>query len=329
MFIDAHTHIAPHSVGYLADIMEANGINAVVNLGVLESEGIPFDEGMRVYRDAFGDRMVYFPAPDFRDVATGFGERMAQALRRKVQSGAGGLKIFKRLGLHERDSDGKLISVDDPRLDPLWAVAGELGVPVLIHSSDVLAHFQPLDEHNEQREALTRFPDWHAYGEQFPTHGELLEQRNRVIERHPETTFIGAHIGMYAENLAAVDAWLDRYPNFHVDTAASIVQLGRHAPGETRAFFLKHQDRILFGTDLVLGGYEDDGKGSRPWEFKRTGYDYGFVRRFYESSDRQIPHPGYPVFGDWLVDGIELQDSVLQKLYGGNARRLIPALRGV
>lgn len=327
MLIDAHTHAVPGAVEYVAEIMDANNLVGVVNLGVLESGGIPFDEGMRIFRQVLGDRMVYFPAPDFGDVAPGFGERMADELERKVEAGAGGLKIFKSLGLHCKDAEGKLIPVDDARLDSLWARAGELGVPVLIHSADVLAHFQPLDENNEQREALTRFPDWHVYGDQFPDHDELLEQRNRVIARHPETTFIGAHVAMYYEDLDIVDAWLDQYPNLHVDTAASIVQLGRHPVEKVRAFFVKHQERILFGTDIVLGTFADDDTG-RPWEFKRVGYDYGLLRRFYETDDHQIRHPGYPVFGNWLVNGIGLPKDVLDKLYVGNAQRLIPALRG-
>jgi predicted TIM-barrel fold metal-dependent hydrolase len=328
MLIDAHTHVVPAALETMAEIMAANNLTAVVNLGVLESEGIPFEEGMRAFREVLGDRMVYFPAPDLSDVAPGFGQRMADELERKVEAGAAGLKIFKTLGLHCRDADGRLIPVDDSRLNPLWARAGELGVPVLIHSSDVLAHFQPLDEDNEQWEALTRFPDWHVYGDQFPGHDELLEQRNRVIARHPDTTFIGAHVGMYYEKLDIVDAWLDRFPNLNVDTAASIVQLGRHPAERVRAFFVKHQDRILFGTDLVLGSYEEDDQGGRPWAFKRVGYDYGLPRRFYETDDRQLEHPGYPVFGNWLVDGIGLPGDVLEKLYAGNARRLIPALTG-
>ena len=325
--IDAHMHAVPTALEYLAEIMDANNLIGVVNLGVLESEGIPFEEGMRAFREVLGDRMVYFPAPDFGDGAPGFGERMADELEHKVEAGAAGLKIFKTLGLHERDAEGNLIPVDDPRLDPLWARAGELGVPVLIHSADVLAHFQPLDENNEQQEALTRFPDWHVCGDQFPSHDELLEQRNRVIARHPDTSFIGAHVGGYGENLAYVDAWLDQYPNLCVDTSASIVQLGRHPTEEVRAFFIKHQDRILFGSDIVLGAFADEDEG-RPWEFKRVGYDYGLLRRFYETNDRQIRHPGYPVFGNWLVNAIGLSQDVLEKLYAGNAQRLIPALRG-
>ncbi|NIM94072.1 MAG: amidohydrolase family protein [Anaerolineales bacterium] len=324
--IDAHTHVMPKSLEYMKEVMQASNITKVVNLGVLESADIPFDEGMKAIRDVMGDRMVYFPAPEFDDVSPGFGERMAETLERKVEAGAGGLKIFKSLGLQVKDEDGKLIPVDDQRLDPLWSKAAELGVPVLIHSSDVLAHFQPLDENNEQFEALTRFPDWHVYGLEYPDHDELLEQRNRVIEHHPKTVFIGAHVGMYYEKLHIVDEWLDRYPNFYVDTSASIVQLGRYPKEEIQAFFRKHQDRILFGTDIVLGSF-DELDDERPWEFKRTDYDYGIMRHFYETDMEDLRHPGYPVFGNWLVNGVDLPEELLDKFYSGNAIRLIPALQ--
>ena len=208
--------------------------------------------------------------------------------------------------------------MDDPRLDNLWNKAGELGVPVLIHVADPVAFFQPLDGNNERWEELQRHPDWHFGGPEFPDHDGLLAQRNRVIERHPATTFIGAHLGNYPENLAYVDACLDRYPNFYVDTSARIGEVGRHPAEEVRAFFIKHQDRVLFGTDLVLGwDIFDDLKNQKDF------YDAHY--RFFETNERQIDHP-FPIQGRWKVDGIGLPGDVLEKLYLRNAQRLIPGL---
>jgi hypothetical protein len=329
--IDVHVHVHPEKAGLMADIMEANGLSHVVNLGTLEALGIPFQDGMRAFRQALGERggrMVYFPTPDFSDTSPGFGRRMAEELERKVEAGACGLKIFKELGLCHRDADGDLIPVDDPRLDPLWARAGELGVPVLIHTADPVAFFQPLDESNERWEELQRHPDWHFGRPGFPDHDVLLAQRNRVIERHPNTTFIGAHLGNYPENLAYVDACLDRYPNFYVDTCARIGGIGRHPVEEVRAFFLKHQDRVLFGTDLVLGSdaFEDEEAGQADLaEFNRF-YDAHW--RFFETDERQIEYPGFPIQGRWKVDAISLPADVLEKLYFRNAQRLIPGLAG-
>lgn len=324
--IDGHLHVHPDMAEIMAEIMEANNLGSVVNLGILELLGIPFQEGMCAFRKALGQRLVYFPAPDFRDTSPGFGERMAEGLERKVQAGACGLKIFKELGLRYKDTEGKLISVDDPRLDALWAKAGELRIPVLIHTADPRAFFRPLDENNERWEELQRHPDWHFGSPEFPDHDTLLAQRNRVIERHPGTIFIGAHLGEYPENLAYVDACLDRYPNFYVDTSARIGEIGRHPAEVARGFFIKHQDRVILGTDLVLGwdALEEGGQEDMA-EFKRFYDDHW---RFFETGERQIEYPGFPMQGRWKVDAINLPGEVLEKLYVRNAQRLIPRLQG-
>jgi predicted TIM-barrel fold metal-dependent hydrolase len=321
--IDVHVHVHPAIAQVMADIMDANNLIGVANLGILERRGIAFEEGMRTFRKKLGDRMVYLTTPDFGDTSPGFGERMAEDLERKVEAGACVLKIFKDLGLRYTDADGKLIPVDDPRLDPLWARAGELDVPVLIHTADPVAFFRPLDEKNERWDELQRHPDWHFGRPEFPDHDTLLTQRNRAIERHPNTTFIGAHLGNYPENLAYVAACLKRYPNFYVDTSARIGEIGRHRTRKARAFFIKHQDRVLFGTDLVLGWNPlKDVEASQAIlaELKRS-YDAHW--RFFETKERQIEYPGYPIQGRWKVDAINLPDDVLDKLYVRNAQRLL------
>jgi len=322
--VDAHVHFTPDKAEFAAEVMEANHIVRVANVGVLWVFGIPFEEGMRAFHKALGNRMVYFPTPDFSDTAPGFGERMAEDLERKVEAGACGLKIFKELGLRHKDADGNLIPVDDPRLDPLWAKAGELGVPVLIHTADPLAFFQPLDENNERWEELQEHPDWHFGRPEFADHDTLLAQRNRVIERHPDTIFIGAHLGNYPENLAYADACLDRYPNFYVDTAERIGEIGRHPSEEVRAFFLKHQDRVLFGTDLMLARKLLDERSPKDLAGCKRFYDAHW--RFFETDERQIEYPSFPFQGRWTVDAINLPDEVLEKLYLRNAQRLIPGL---
>jgi predicted TIM-barrel fold metal-dependent hydrolase len=325
--VDAHVHVHPAMAGFLLEVMDANRLGGVVNLGILESLGLPFQDGMRAFRDVLGERMVYFPAHDFGDTSPGFGERMAEALERKVEAGASGLKIFKALGLRHKDADGQLIPVDDPRLDPLWAKAGGLGIPVLIHTADPVAFFQPLDEDNERWEELQRHPDWHFGRPEFPDHDTLLAQRNRIIERHPDTIFIGAHLGNYPEDLAYVDACLDRYPNFYVDTCARIGEIGRHPVEEVRAFFLKHQDRVVFGTDWVLGwdaSPDEDVEQELMATVKRS-YDAHW--RFFETDERQIEYPGFPIQGRWKVDAIALPGEVLEKLYVRKGQRLIPELQ--
>jgi predicted TIM-barrel fold metal-dependent hydrolase len=322
--VDSHVHIHPASAPDLLDLMEANGIRSVVNLGILEALGIPFSEGMSAFRAALGDRLVYFPTPSFADTSPGFGHRTAEEFERKVEAGAAGLKIFKELGLRHTDADSRLIPVDDPRLDPLWAKAGELGVPVLIHTADPVAFFQPLDEHNERWEELQRHPDWHFGAGEFPDHDSLLAGRNRVLERHPGTIFLGAHLGNYPEDLNYVDACLDRYPNLHVDTSARIGEIGRHPARKVRDFFLKHQDRIIFGSDLIHGwdAFQPPGRDER----SALSRFYQAHWPFFETEEAAIEYPHFPLQGAWKVDAIGLPDTILEKLYFRNALRLIPGL---
>jgi predicted TIM-barrel fold metal-dependent hydrolase len=271
----------------------------------------------------YRDRFVIFANLDWQgpgrqdDPATwavnqpGFGRQMAQALVLASEQGVSGLKIFKEFGLTYKNADGSLIKIDDQRFDPIWEACGRLGLPVLIHTADPLAFFEPIDETNERWEELRRHPDWSVYGEQFPKHAELLEALLRVVKRHPQTTFIAAHLMNNAENLSAVGAWLDECPNLYVDTTSRINELGRQ-PYTAREFFVKHADRVLFGSD-----------GPRPAARLLPQW------RFFETRDEYFPYAEnpFPPQGLWNIHGIGLPDDVLRKLYHENAAKIIPGVR--
>lgn len=239
-----------------------------------------------------------------------FSRRIVKALNEAHAHGACGLKIFKRLGLSYKNPDGTLIAIDDPRWDPIWSACGQLGIPVIIHTADPAAFFLPVDKQNERWEELSRHPDWSFHGPQFPTREQLLAARNRVIARHPNTNFIGAHVANNAEDLQAVSNWLAKYPNLYVEFASRISELGRQ-PYTSREFFLRHADRILFGTD-------------GPWPEERLHLYW----RFLETFDENFPYSEkpFPPQGLWNIHGIGLPDNVLKKVYSENARRIIPGL---
>jgi hypothetical protein len=239
-----------------------------------------------------------------------FPRRMALALADAKLRGASGLKIFKDLGLVYRNPDGSLVRIDDPRWDPIWQACGELGLPVLIHAADPAAFFEPVDRFNERWEELHRHPDWSFHGKDYPAHADLLAQFLRVVERHPQTTFLAAHMANNAVNLAELGKWLDQYSNLHVELAARIAELGRQ-PFTAREFFLKYQDRILFGTD----GPRDPSRLAPHW-------------RLLETKDEYFPYADdqYPPQGLWNIYGLDLPDEVLQKVYSRNAARLVPGI---
>lgn len=240
----------------------------------------------------------------------GFAARTAEQLAEGVRNGASGLKIFKMFGLRYRNPDGTLIKIDDTRWDPIWKACGDLGIPVIIHTADPAAFFAPIDEKNERWEELSRHPDWSFYGDDYPSRTELLDARNRVIARHPNTQFIGAHVANNAEDLGTVSQWLDQYPNLWIEPASRIAELGRQ-PFTARKFLIKYADRLLFGTD-------------GPWPEQRLKIYWRFFETNDESFDYSEKVP--PPQGMWQVFGVDLPDDVLQKLYHGNAAKLIPGV---
>ena len=232
-----------------------------------------------------------------------FAQEMVQQIDDGVRRGARGLKILKDFGLGVRHKDGRLLAIDDPRLDPIWEECGRLGIPVAIHTGDPEAFFRPIDGKNERYDELMEHPDWSFYGSQFPSLESLLEARNRVFARHPKTTFISLHMG-WPENLDWVERMLQRYPNVYVEFGAREAELGRQ-PRRTRKLFVDYQDRIMFGTD---NGPEA--------EMYRNNF------RWLETADEEFDYWGYPGQGRWKISGLDLPDPVLEKIYHLNAERL-------
>ena len=321
--MDAHNHLgrwlsadgawsAP-DVARLLDVMDACNVATIVNL-----DGLPGDElraNVERYDAAHPDRFVTFCQLDWTVTErSGFGDRLAAELERCVRDGARGLKVWKQLGLKIRDDRGDLLMPDDPRLSPLWETAARLGTPVTIHVADPLAFFQPLDATNERLEELLANPDWYV-GDRaaFPTFDRIIGSFEALVAGHPGTTFIGAHVACFAEDLAWVSRMLDIYANLHADTAARIAELGRQ-PRAARALLMRHPDRILFGTDL----------------FPPDRDMYGIHFRFLETADEHFPYSTEdpPPEGRWAISGLDLPDDVLRSVYGENARRTIPGLAG-
>jgi predicted TIM-barrel fold metal-dependent hydrolase len=258
---------------------------------------------------------------DERGLDAGIAEQV-KWIHEAVRLGAQGVKISKSLGMGQVDRDGHLIAIDDPRLEPIWAKAGELGLPVLIHTADPEAFFHKPDGRNERYEEILGSPEWSRYGKP-PSREELFAQRERLLARHPEVNFIGAHFGMQEDDLAQAAALLDRIPNYYVDTAAVVHALGRQ-PFTAREFFIRYQDRILFGTDGGFG-LVAEGPGWTPERLFRSYFE------FLETRNEYVEYPlwGTHNQGRWRVYGLDLPDEVLAKVYAGNAERLIPSRTAV
>src|SRR5262249_50018886 len=253
--IDVHNHVNDAAGGHgetfpAADVvkaMDAANVKKIVILTGLWGEKLQgvLDKMVKPYPDRF----IVFAQMDWSKIDDpNFSEVMVAQIDDAVKRGARGLKILKDWGLGVRDKSGKLVRIDDPRMDPVWEECGKLGIPVAIHSTDPEAFFTPADAKNERYEELMHNPGWSFYGSDFPGKVDLLEQRNRVFAKHPHTLFIALHVANWPENLDAVSDWLKKYPNMYVEFGARQAELGRQ-PHRALKFFTEFQDRILFGTD--------------------------------------------------------------------------------
>ena len=305
--IDYHNHLDSTDPKAVLEIMDDCGIEHVVNITM--KVGPAALDMMDRFHAAAPKRFSSIGWMDWRDVdRPDFSAATIERLKRMIEHGACGIKFWKDLGLNLRDKDGQLLRIDDERFAPIFEACGQLGLPVMFHTADPSAFFAPIDAFNERYEELAAHPDW-GFSTSAVSKQELLEQRNRVIAGHPNTTFVGAHCAESAEDLAYLAALLDRLPNLQIDISARTPELGRQ-PYSARAFFLKYADRILFGTDLLPD---------------REMYRLYF--RFLETADEYFEYPSHASRqGRWNIYGIFLPEEVLSKVYRENALRLLPHL---
>jgi predicted TIM-barrel fold metal-dependent hydrolase len=334
LIIDLHQHIdcTTQRLARAVKIMEAAGVGIGVNLtaGTVtpSQNGAPseFEQNKKVADTLFPGRFLHYVNLDYADWdQPDFSARAVKQVEEGHRLGAAGFKEWKRLGLYLHDGKGQLLKVDDPKLDPVWERCGELNMPVSIHVADPKAFWLPYDEHNERWKELKDHRSW-WFGDtnKFPPWKDLLEALNRVIARHPKTTFVCVHFANNAEELDWVDQSLSHYPNMMADLAARIPEIGRHDPEKVRRLFIKYQDRILFATDfqsldrLILGS---SGNEPPPTDADAEVF-FAKEWRWLETNNRDWPHMT-PIQGDWTISSIGLPDSVLRKVYFDNARKLL------
>jgi len=305
--IDAHSHLArPNDPAELVDRMDRFNIRTIVDMdgwwgGVLEDH-------LARYATRYPGRFRVFCRVDLSAVdEPDFGRRAAAYVRDCRSKGAAGIKFSKSLGVKLTDRTGRFLRPDDERLRSIWDAAARLGMPVTIHIADPVAFFLPIDATNERYEELAAHPQWSYVGRGCPGFDELLASQRNLLRANPDTTFVVAHVGSYAENLAAVGAMLDEFPNLYVDTAERIAELGRQ-PYTARAFLERYADRVLYGTDLL------------PTE-ANTSANY----RFFETRDEYFPYNSFAEHnqGRWMIYGVGLPDDILRKIYVANAERLL------
>ncbi len=306
--VDIHSHHYNMPTQDLSGVVAAmDSLNLAVLVNLSGRSGDALKGALENVRKNYPNRFVVFANVDFDGVGEpGWGSRAAAQLEQDVKNGAAGLKIYKSLGLRNKDTEGRRIPVDDPRLDPVWEKCAELGIPVLIHSADPKSFWDPMDSRNERWLELKTRPRRKRSDTDPAPWQQIIDEQHRMFRRHPKTTFINAHMGWYANNLGKLAKLMDAMPNMYVGIGAIIAELGRQ-PRNAREFFITYQDRILFGKDSW-----------QPSEFPT-------YFRVLETADEYFPyHKKYHAF--WAMYGLDLPDQVLKKVYYKNALKLLPSI---
>ena len=315
-FIDVHSHLWDMPVKDLDKLVsEMDEINMgfIVNLsgsgfGPQSAKDLYFDKSIKNIEENHPKRVGLFLNVDFESINdANYAETQVAIIRDAVAKGAIGLKVYKSLGLRNKDSNGQRIKVDDKRIGPIWEVCGELGIPVLIHSADPFQFWQDKDDQNERWFELKEKPGRY-YGDSnfIPPFEEIINEQHTIFKRHPNTTFINAHLGWMGNDLDKLGKHLDEFPNVMTEFGAVIAELGRQ-PKTARDFFIKYQDRILFGKDSYN---------------KEEFYTYF---RVLESDDEYFNY-FRKRHAFWKMYGLNLPDEVLKKIYHENALKLFPSI---
>lgn len=314
-FIDVHNHqysMSSQDLSKLVAEMDALNMGVMVNLSgrgwsqQWEEGTATINGSIANVRKSYPKRFMIFTNPELKGIGSpGYGQRAAKQIEDDVKAGAVGMKVYKSLGFSGiKDTDGKRVAVSDPRLDPIWAKCGELGIPVIIHTADPKSFWDPMDRYNERWLELKTHAGRKRDANDPVPFDSLMREQHAVFARHPKTTFINAHMGWYPNDLKKLDSLMKKFPNMYVEIGAVIAELGRQ-PRAANQFFTKWQDRILFGKDSWVPS------------------EYATYFRVLETDDEYFPyHKKYHAF--WRMYGMGLSDEVLKKVYYKNALRIIP-----
>jgi predicted TIM-barrel fold metal-dependent hydrolase len=311
--IDYHAHVSQFltsadQVAQLGAYMDSLGLGMMVVADNISGDRLKSTIATVNASPTMKNRIRILTGINFRDVGPGWAEKAVAQLEADVAAGAVGVgEIGKGFGLSTRKADGSLLRIDDPMLAPVFDAAARLHIPVFIHTAEPEEFFQPIDYQNERWLELSLFNDRrNGPGTGRPTFEDLMTQRDNLFKAHPKTTFIAAHMGWHANDLGRLGKMFDAMPNVYTEMGAVLYDIGRQ-PRAAHDFFIKYQDRILFGKD----------------SFQPEEYPY-YWRVFETRDDYFDYYRNYHAF--WKLYGIDLPDSVLKKVYYQNALKITPAL---
>ena len=307
-FVDVHNHqfdMPIKDLSKLVEEMDSLNMGFMVNLSGFR--GLYLEQSLKNIKESAPTRFGLFLNIDFEKLDdSSFAKEQVELINKAVAQGVIGLKVYKSLGLTDKDKKGNRIAINDPRLDPIWKACGDLNIPVLIHSGEPSSFWEPKDKYNERWLELRQKPGRYRDPEKNPSFEEVLAEQHAVFKKHPNTTFINAHLGWMGNDLDRLGKHLDQHPNVMTEIGAVLAELGRQ-PKRARQFFIDYQDRILFGKDSY------------------NVSEYYTYFRVLETEDEYFDYYRKR-HAHWKIYGLSLPDTVLQKVYYKNALHLFPTI---
>ncbi len=307
-FIDVHNHQWTMPVQDLDKlVVEMDSLNMGVMVNLSGFRGKYLEWSLDNVNKNYPKRFVLFLNINFENLDdAGWPEEPLKLMEEAVKQGVKGLKVYKGLGLTDKDNKGNRIAIDDPRLDPIWAKCGELGIPVLIHSGEPNSFWNPKDKYNERWLELKQKPGNYRSPDKYPSFEQIIGEQHHVFRKHPKTKFIDAHLGWFGNDLERLGKLFDELPNVYTELGAVLAELGRQ-PRAARTWMIRYQDRVMMGKDT----------------YKKEEYYTYF--RVLETDDEYFDYYRKR-HAHWKMYGLSLPDSVLKKVYYGNALRVIPGI---
>ncbi len=307
-FIDVHNHQFSMPIQNLDKLVaEMDELNMKVMVNLSGFRGKYLEWSLDNVNKKYSNRFVLFLNINFEELDDeGWPENTLKMMEEAKALGVKGLKVYKSLGLTDKDNNGNRIKVDDPRLDPIWDKCSELGIPVLIHTGEPNAFWKPKDKYNERWLELKQYPSRYKDPSRNPSFDEVMNEQHNVFRKHPNTKFINAHLGWYGNDLEQLSSLMDELPNMYAEIGAVIAELGRQ-PRTARGWLIKYQDRIMMGKDT----------------YKKEEYYTYF--RVLETNDEYFDYYRKR-HAHWKMYGLNLPDSVLEKIYYKNAMKVIPGI---
>ncbi|WP_158941343.1 amidohydrolase family protein [Granulicella sp. S190] len=318
--IDAHAHVWKSDPAFTAMLERLNlHILDILYVDDKHTDALPLNpqraDALEFVRSAHGHASLcttfdpfLFDKPDFAKNAVG-------SINDDFAKGAVAVKVWKNVGMELKDESGHYVMVDDPRLEPIYRDIEAHNKTLIAHQAEPDVAWGPSDPKALDSSYYATHPEWNMEKiPDAPSKKVVLASRDHLLEEHPKLRVVGAHLGSMEADVDMVARTLDRYPNFAVDTGARVAHLTIQPSSKVRAFLIKYQDRVLYGTDIEFSRGDLGSAIVKEWE-TQLALDW----RYFATADT-FDYEGR------TVHGLNLSPDVLKKIYHSNAVHWFPGI---